>query len=238
MYQICICDDEALFLDRIQKETRDYFSDRDDIEIITYDSSKLFREDKPEAQLYLLDVMMPGMTGLQLAGELRNSGSKAAIVFISSMSDPVFDSFQYQPLRYVRKEYLHQELHKALQAFMDLQTDAGHSFPLMINGSDILIPVSAFLYAESNGHYITFHCKEREYEVRGRLSDYSDSFGKLHVVQPCKSFLVNMRYISLFTNGEILLENGLSIPVSRAYKDAFKSAFMKYQRNYHYDSTI
>lgn len=238
MYRICICEDEPVILNRIRKKVEKYFADRNDVTFITYTDSEQLWSEQPEAQLYLFDVMMPGITGLELAGKLRFIGSNASIIFISSFNEPVFDSFQYQPLRYIRKEYLDDELPSALQAFMELQADANHSFPLITNGIEVLIPNSSFLYCESKGHYITFHCKNREYEVRGKLSDYKRIIKNNSIVQPNKSFLVNMRYISLFSCGKIIMENGFVIPVTRTFLEEFKTVFMKYQRNYHYDNTI
>lgn len=238
MYQICICDDEPVFSEKIRKAVETFFSHNTGMSICSYTDPELLWQECPNAQLYLLDVMMPGLTGLEFAGRLRACGSRASIIFISSLNDPVFDSFQYQPLRYIRKEYLDRELPAALQAFMELQEEGNCTFCLVINGKEVFIPLLSLLYCESRGHYVTFYCKHGEYEVRGKLADYEKKLKKHHIVQPNKSFLVNMRYISLFSNQSILMENGTVVTVTRTYKEDFKMAFMKYQRNYHYDNTI
>jgi DNA-binding NarL/FixJ family response regulator len=43
-----------------------------------------------EPDVIVLDISMPGMSGLEIAGHLRRAGSKAALVFLTIHEEPEF----------------------------------------------------------------------------------------------------------------------------------------------------
>lgn len=89
MYKICICDDEAIFLDKIHRITQNFFDAKVDADILTFSNSSIFADNIPYAELYLLDVKMPEVSGMELARKIRSMDSKCSIIFISSLYEPV-----------------------------------------------------------------------------------------------------------------------------------------------------
>ena len=59
---------------------------------------------------------MPDITGLDVAKTIRQTNSNIILIFISSHEQYVFKSIEYRPFRYIRKEYLKEELPNALKA--------------------------------------------------------------------------------------------------------------------------
>ena len=183
-------------------------------------------------------MKMPEISGMEIAQKIRDLDQKCSIIFISSLYEPVFDSFRYTPLRYIRKEYLEEELPAALSAFGEIQQRSCRTIPVMQNGLEISISLSSLRYCESDAHYVIFHCIQKEYRIRGKLSDYYAELLPHGFARPNKSFIVNLFYISVLTNQNILLDNGTLISVSRAFKETFKTSFLQYQRNFHNDDTV
>ena len=137
MIRIVICDDEELFTNRIEKYTRDFF-DRHNIKVAIKcfnDSTSLISDIQNQTNLFLLDVMMPGNSGLELASVIRDVQPDAYIIFISNMEDAVFTSFKYAPLRFIRKEFIDEELSEALNAF----SSEFHSSTYRCRNCDLLI---------------------------------------------------------------------------------------------------
>ena len=238
MYRICICDDEAIFLDKIHRITQNFFDAKVDADILTFSNSSIFADNIPYAELYLLDVKMPEVSGMELARKIRSMDSKCSIIFISGLYEPVFASFQYSPFRYIRKEYLDEELPAALSAFWEMNQRVNRVISVTSNGIEVTVPLSSLRLCESNAHYVMFHSTQKEYKIRGTLSDYSAELLAHGFAQPNKSFLVNLSYISVFTSQHIIMDNGTLISISRTYKETFKNAFLKYQRNFHNDYTV
>ena len=98
--RIAICDDSkeqlALLEDVVEKlgiknAEIDCFYNGDSL------LSHLIKKEDFYYQIYLLDIEMPGMNGLEVAKEIRTMDKRAVIIFITSYSDYVFSSFEVQP---------------------------------------------------------------------------------------------------------------------------------------------
>ena len=92
--RIIICDDEKFFLDQIQSHVCKFLAqNRILAEIICYTTSnEVISNIKVPTDLFLLDVKLPGNSGLELASIIRNVQPDACIIFISSITDAVFTS--------------------------------------------------------------------------------------------------------------------------------------------------
>ena len=105
---IVVCDDDQDFLDNIQKELF-HLANTLNIAIETYlytDGNKvvdLIYNDKEDFDILFLDIDMPDISGLEVAKKLREKGSDIILIFISAHEQYVFDSIEYNPFRYIRK---------------------------------------------------------------------------------------------------------------------------------------
>ncbi|MCR5545648.1 MAG: LytTR family transcriptional regulator, partial [Lachnospiraceae bacterium] len=86
------------------------------------------------------------------------------------------------------------------------------------------------LYVEVLSHDLIYHTKEKNYRIRGRMKDAENELSSYGFIRIHKSFLVNVRYISTFRLGEIVL-NDMKLPVGRAYKEKAMEAYMRFLRN-------
>lgn len=238
MYTITICDDESVILEKIAALTKQFFSDKSDVQICTYSDSLALFQELPASELYLLDVRMPAVSGMELAQKIRTTSPDCSIIFISSLCEPVFESFQYAPLRYIRKEYLESELPEALSAFLSAQRTASDTLDIPVNNHVLSLPITSIRYLESKGHYVNVYTLKKNYRIRGKLSDLIAKQSSPHLAQPNKSFAVNLAFVSVYTNNHIILDNGIDISVTRTYKETFQNDFMKYQRSFHNGSSI
>lgn len=89
MYRILVADDEMIerkvLVRRLQKK-------HPDCEIVDAENGRevLEKYHKIPAEILILDIEMPGITGLEAAETLREEGSRSAIIFLTA-----YDSFSY-----------------------------------------------------------------------------------------------------------------------------------------------
>ena len=88
MIKIVICDDERIFLDKLTDLTNTFFEKRKTaISIRCFDNSSDFISDlKNHTNLFLLDIMMPGMDGYETCKKIREKYDMP-IIFISALSE-------------------------------------------------------------------------------------------------------------------------------------------------------
>ena len=236
MIRIVICDDEKVFLEKIKESTKQFFYNRKiDTVIQSFQNSNgLISDIKNKTDLFLLDIMMPGNSGLELASIIRDIQPDAYIIFISNMEDAVFTSFKYAPLRFIRKEYINEELSEALSAFLSDYYTPENIIEVNDGKKVIALPVKSINFAESNKHYIQIYTDSGCYSVRGKLSDYVEIFSYENIVHINQSYMVNLNYVKSYDSVSVLLENNFKINIGRKYKEEFKSAFFRYQRKYYH----
>lgn len=239
MYQIAICDDEPVFASHLKDKTIEFFSNENTpVSITVFTDSKLLSASLQRYDLFFIDIGMPGINGLELADIIRNSGennsSSTAIIFVSSLSDLVFRSFQYTPLRFIRKEMLEEELGEALIAFLRLQQKKEPDYQIEITekGSSELLSVNQILYVEIQRHYLHIVCNTRTYRIRSSLSTYEQSLKEHGFVRIHQGCLVNLRFVQRIATEHVILTNSTRMNIARSCRSSVKAAYMEWERKH------
>lgn len=67
-----------------------------------------------------------------------------------------------------------------------------------------------------------------EFKTRGSMQEMTDSLGELGFARCGNSFLVNLRHVRALKGGEVSLDGGINLTVSRKFLRGFTDSFMKY----------
>ena len=136
MIELVICDDDTASLN----ETKQFLTGllhlwNEEIEIMTYTDSdslmKRLRSGNEQTDILLLDIDMPDISGLEVAQFIRDEDSDIIVIFLTAHDEFVYMSFQYAPFRYIRKEYMKEELPSAMKAAL-AKLSAQRSFSICL----------------------------------------------------------------------------------------------------------
>lgn len=118
MLRISICDDEQDMLSKVQEVTELFFRTHCvDYSINTYQHSDNLQYDLQDGisyDLFLLDIEMPGMDGMDLAKEINTILPMAKIIFITSHLEFAVAAYEYSVFRYIPKNMIGEKLAAAL----------------------------------------------------------------------------------------------------------------------------
>lgn len=144
--------------------------------------------------IVLLDVQMPGMTGIEMAGHLAQGEAVApAIIFVTAYDEYALKAFEVHALDYLLKPVRASRLADAIRravslkqnALMQKQPIAGvastlqsvrRNFSVQERGRLLLVPVTDVLYLKAEAKYVTLRTREREYLIEGALSALEQEF--------------------------------------------------------------
>ena len=112
MLRIAICDDEQTCLDKTQAMLEQYGADNG-LEFAAetfFGSSALLDcvESGERYDIYLLDIYMPGVSGMSVATELRSKGVRSPIIFLTSSTEHAVEAFGVDATHYLLKPYTQQ----------------------------------------------------------------------------------------------------------------------------------
>lgn len=183
--------------------------------------------------LYILDVIMPKMNGIETGLQIRNLQDDGLIVYMTTSADFAVDSYQTQAFNYLLKPVKESRFFEVLdRAYAQIETKKTNGITVKVVGGIMkLIPINSILYVELVNRSV------RYYLVGGEVIDSLTFRGAFHnEIEPLlrhdvfalcgSSFAVNLRYVSEVKRGNIILNNGETVPISRNLYSTVKKQWM------------
>lgn len=226
MKSVFLCDDEPIWLERMQKAVSAY-QIKSDWEIeITYQSTSpenflnFLEEHTPEEGIYFLDIdFKTTLSGFDLAKQIREIDPLATIIFITTHDEMVMETFRLklEVLDYIIKdgapltEQIQQCLEHIEKKLQEKANSLSASITIRVAGSFYTIPADDIYYVESikNTHKVCIHLQSTLYHFPDSLSSMRERLGD-DFVQCHKTCLVNIRHIKELKTSthQVLLDNG------------------------------
>ena len=75
----------------------------------------LICNNKEDFDILFLDIDMPNISGLEVAKIYEMQGSDIILIFISHMNGIMFESIDYNPFKYIRKNKIEEEIEYSLK---------------------------------------------------------------------------------------------------------------------------
>ena len=235
--KIAICDDDMQELLNISLLVDEYFNcgfTEDKIDVSRFESSmKLLSqiESGVHFDVFLLDVIMPNLNGIELAAEIRKMDQVAKIIFLTSSSEFAVNSYSVGAFNYLLKPIQRGQLFSVLEkACNDIDSGLKQYIVVKTQTSLSKVFLHELIYVEVMGRTVCFHQK-------GGISlESSSTISQVEAVllidnrfiKPHRSYIVNLDYTkSLSQHGLITTSNQL-IPISRnVFKDV-KRAYINH----------
>ena len=231
--RIAMCDDNEKMLPIIAGAAQSAFQSQGvetEISLFSAGEALLGSLENTHYQLILLDIEMPGMDGIDVGRKLRAMGDDTKIVFVSEAESRVFESFQVQPMGFVRKSNFLNDITAVTELFLKscLKEENGASLELNVRTGVMTVKTRAIRYVEGSGNYqfLYLEGKKEPMEVKmtmEKLEQLTEPHGFIRVH---KGFLVNYQYIHRVTAAEVILSDGTSIPVGRSKAGEVKARFL------------
>jgi two-component system response regulator AlgR len=148
---------------------------------------------KPD--ILLLDVQMPGMTGIELAGHIARQPGAPAVIFITAYDAFAVQAFEVHAVDYLLKPVRAARLAEAIRRAMATrfpQAQAVHAvqasiqparqhFSVQERGRLLLVPVGEVLYCKAELKYVTLRTHTAEYLIEESLSSIEEELGSVFV---------------------------------------------------------
>lgn len=167
--------------------------------------------------LYLLDVMMPGLSGMECAREIRRFDDAAEIVFLSASPGFAYESYGVRALNYLLKPVAREKLFALLDQLYLREQKNAEALTLKTGAAIVRVPYAHISYVEVIGKHVYFHLTDRNVrKVAGSLKDFEaqllprPEFMRVH-----RSYLVNMLQVEQLSPAGVRTFQGENLPVSR-----------------------
>lgn len=233
--RIAICDDDKNELFRILSVLADYQSQRNlEFSYKPFDNSTelasaLLQE---RYDIYLLDVVMPGLNGIELAKEIRSCDKAADIIFLTSSPEFAVESYTVKASNYLVKPVSKDRLFEALDDIMRTRTEDRDSCLVLKSSVGVhKVRISEIIYVEALNRKVIYYlknnsqitCVEKFASACNRLLQHPE-FLLAH-----RSFLVNMNYIRRIDATDLYLANDKCLPLAQRRITEIKKLYLAFQ---------
>lgn len=242
MSRIGICDDNPIFAKHLEKAVKNAFSKYEgnyDIQAFSDGIVLLSQNSLEPFDVLFLDIDMPKAGGFDIAKQLREAYSHCIIVFVTSHAELVFESMNYQPFNFIRKN-CNIPLEESVSNIVD-------KLVLHMRQDDYIVVddqysrkhsmyIRNILYVQSDDHYLLFKVVNKSsfetIRAHERLKDFESLLMPYSFVRIHKSYLVNLKYVTYINKkaNEIELKGGIRLPLSRNYKHDAEEKYIEYLR--------
>lgn len=235
MLCIAVCDDEQLYLDRTRTMLEQYAAAHDieyAVEVYSNPSELLDRIEAGERHaIYLLDIYMPGVSGMSVATELRSKGVRSPIIFLTSSTEHAVEAFGVDATHYLLKPYTQQNFFAAMdKAMQNISAHVEESIVLKIGGEYQNVLVTDLLYCEASDNHQRLWMKTgAQLLVRMTTSELYgllEGFGYFH--RCGRAYILNLNQIKKLTANSAVLKNGTELPLPRSAVAPLRTAFFSH----------
>lgn len=234
---IVVCDDKKESLDMIQKQLYKVAKKLNiTIEVYPYmDGKKVLEliENKEDFDILFLDIDMPDISGLDVAKKLREKGTEIILIFVSAYTQYVFDSIEYNPFRYIRKNRITKELPLAMKAAYSRIKELEDSYIIVKTEEwEVKIKHADIMYFETESRKVGIHLHDGTVlAVRKTIKELNEELNDEAFIKIHSGCVANAKYIDKFSNYDITLDNGEQLIVSRTRVKNVKTSLLNYWGN-------
>lgn len=233
MFKIAICDDRAEQMEHLEKMINEYQKERDIyFEIFTFNNGFNFLESLSNSfDICFLDIIMPDITGMDVAKEVRKIDKETEIVFVTSSIDFAVVGYQVRASNYLLKPISREDFFTALDDVVE-RIKLKKSICICVN-TDVgikRISVKSVVMTEADKHctIITLRNKDKIYVTMrfGEICEMLLEDKNFYVVS--RSIIVNLETVLGTENDMLLMETGDKIVMPRRRKQEITTVFLNF----------
>lgn len=232
MLRLAICDDEREQIELL----REYlvgamFRLNLDMDISVFMSGAALLEAAKVGQvadILFLDIKLADSNGIAVANCIREKDRKTLIIFVSGRLDYILKGYEARAFRFIVKPINERTIADVMnQALKELQVDENNSIHFREKGEIIRENLADIIFLEAQNHKIKAVCSDTIHYFYGRLSELEKRLEGNGFVRCQKGYLVNAVRIIRIGKTEILLDNGMHIPLSSNFSRSTKEKFIR-----------
>lgn len=235
--RIAVCDDDIHELSSLAEFINLYKTSRNlgwEYDVFTSGFELVSALEKGKRfDLYCLDIMMPGLSDMDAAREIRGFDKTAPILFFTSSPEYALESYSVKAINYVIKPITKEKLFLVFDEVLEQLKAEKKKDAVIVRSSEGIqrILVCNLVFAEVIGRNVLYHLRS------GKVIECTESFSSVCnslmkygcFIKPHRSYLVNMQYVDTIGKHQMILQNLSTVPIAQGRAREIRQQYLNYQ---------
>lgn len=234
--RIALCDDDARYRAQLLELMGEYIAQNTDKDIIfsIYESAEELLnvvEKTGTFDLYVLDIIMNGMNGIDLGLKLRRMGHTDKIIYLTSSIEFALDAFKARAYHYILKPIKKDEFFSVLtETVNSVVSHRDKNIIVKTKESSVKLTLDSILYAELCRRVIVYHLiNGKTIETITIRTPFSEAVQDLlqdnRFILCGAGMVINLHHITSVENESILFKDTQKIYISKKNCREIRSAW-------------
>ncbi len=225
MINISICDDDPASRELLRRELSDYMRGASPEGFTLCERSSpdelLSSLDTALSDIYILDILMPRMNGIELGRTIRRRDPDGVIIYLTSSPEYALSSYEVEAFYYLLKPADAGRLRPVMDRALEHIGHRRHDGTVVkTRSSEVFVPFSELLYAELDSRAVRYRMANgaelRSTTLREPFRDACAELTRDRRFVLCgTSWCVNLSLVSAVGSGGITFRNGLKLNLSK-----------------------
>ena len=238
MLKIAICDDRKEDRDRMHQYVLQFCQERmlqAEIKVFEHPDALICACEDFRPHIYILDIVMPMVNGIQAARELRWNQPDAQIIFATSEESFALESFDVNPINYILKPVKKEKLFETLSLAMKLiNLEKDRSVTMKVKGGYCTLHLDDITYIDYRNHVVSYHLLSGEtISTRTLRIGFAEYLNQHHFEEDfvlChESVAVGIKAIDKLTKTDVMVRNREILPVAKSRYAQVAEKYMNYR---------
>ena len=223
--KIAICDDDALCRDQILSIVKTYIKQKNrDISVSVFDRATALIDVAQRFggyDIYLLDIIMPGINGIKLGVELRQFDPDGKILYLTSGLEFAYESYQAKAFDYILKPIHQERLFSALDdAIRTIANRKEKSLIVKTRENRVKLTMDNILYAKLVDRRVAYYLLDGDIiesnSIRTTFAEYiQDLLADSRFVLCGSSIAVNLYHVTKADYETLFFKNGTQLYIGK-----------------------
>ena len=193
-----------------------------------FENALKFLDAKEKFDIILLDIMMPGFNGMEMAHRLRRFDEDTVIIFVTSMEQYAIEGYSVSAVGFLIKPAKYEQLCGVLDKAMQIVKQKISGTIMVKTYTELItVEIATIEFAEVKGHSLILHTQNGEITTKGTLKELIDKIESYHFIRCNNYAIVNARYIRAIRDNTVVLPSA-ELEISRRKKAEFIEAYLRY----------
>lgn len=239
MLRIAICDDNEVMCKIIEEMILEYCSEHiKTIQIFNSGDDLIeFMQVEYKFDLIFLDIELGTISGVEVGKTIRNELDDyiSKIVFVSASEGYEKQLLELNPLNFLSKPIDKIKLNKCIDITLKLLNmgntveNTKNKFEYQVKGKTKLLNTNDILYFENQLRKVKIVTTTEEDLFYDKLSNVLPKLPEIFIA-PHSSYIVNYNFIEKISGENLIMSNGLIIPISRKNLKLIQQMQMKIEK--------